>query len=86
MHAVMMTSKPPIYYLTPLSLKVMKKVIEWRRNGLPVCFTIDAGANVHVICPTDHLDMIVKRLNGIKEVNEIIVSGVGGGAHLVDEV
>lgn len=80
MHAVMMTSQPPIYYLSPLSLKVMKKVVEWRRNGLPVCFTIDAGANVHCICPEDSMDLVVKRLSGLKEVGEILVSAVGSGA------
>jgi diphosphomevalonate decarboxylase len=83
MHAVMMTSQPPIYYLTPGSLKVMKKVVDWRRNGLPVCFTIDAGANVHCICPEENKDIVLKRLSGLKEVNEIIVSGVGTGAQIV---
>lgn len=84
MHAVMMTSQPPIYYLSPSSLKVMKKVVEWRNNGLPVCFTIDAGANVHCICPAEHQDIVLKRLGGLKEVSEILVSSVGGGAEIIE--
>lgn len=83
MHSVMMTSTPPIYYLSPASFKVMKKVVEWRRNGLPVCFTIDAGANVHCLCPEENRDVVLKRLGGLREVNEILVSGAGSGAQLV---
>lgn len=83
MHSVMMTSTPPIYYLSPASFKVMRKVVEWRRNGLPVCFTIDAGANVHCLCPEENRDIVLKRLSGLREVNEILVSGVGAGARVV---
>ena len=33
MHAVMMTSKPPLFYWDPLSLQVMRAVREWRMMG-----------------------------------------------------
>ena len=51
MHAVMMTSTPALHYWMPASLVVMDCVRRWRMEGLPVCYTVDAGPNVHVICP-----------------------------------
>ena len=50
MHAVMMTSHPPLFYWQPATLAVMQAVKAARTRGLPVCYTIDAGPNVHVIC------------------------------------
>ena len=49
LHAVMMTSNPALFYWQAATLTVMQAVQEARTNGLPVCYTIDAGPNVHVI-------------------------------------
>ena len=49
MHAVMMTSEPNLIYWKPATLDLITKVVELRQQGLPVCYTIDAGANVHII-------------------------------------
>ena len=51
MHSVMMTSTPALHYWKPASLSVMNAVRQWRGDGLSVCYTVDAGPNVHVICP-----------------------------------
>src|SRR5512142_129013 len=50
MHAVMMTSTPALHYWKPASLEVMQCVRQWRMEGIPACYTVDAGPNVHVIC------------------------------------
>src|SRR3989304_10408185 len=50
MHAVMMTSRPPLVYWQPASLAVMRAVPEWRAGGIAACYTLDAGPNVHVLC------------------------------------
>ncbi len=44
MHAVMMTSRPPLFYWQPATLAVMQAVRSARVKGLPVCYTIDAGS------------------------------------------
>ena len=49
LHAMMMTSQPPYMLLKAESLTVMEKVIQWRSQGLPVCYTLDAGPNVHIL-------------------------------------
>ena len=86
MHAIMMTSIPPIYYWEPTSLYVIKAVTLWRKKGIPVFFTLDAGANVHVITLEDHKDLIVGKLRAIPGVNQVLVSGVGGGVRNLETI
>lgn len=83
MHAVMMTSTPPLYYWEPATLGVMKAVRAWRAEGLPMCFTIDAGPNVHCLCPAEAAPEVERRLRALG-VNEILTAGPGGGARLAD--
>jgi mevalonate pyrophosphate decarboxylase len=62
----------------------MKTIREERTsNNLQVCYTLDAGPNVHCICAKDDADRVVSLLQGISEDIEIRTSPVGGGAHLV---
>jgi diphosphomevalonate decarboxylase len=83
MHAVMMTSTPPLYYWEPMTLGIMKAVREWRAEGVPVCFTIDAGPNVHCLCPAEAAPEVERRLHALG-VSEILSAGAGGGARLVN--
>ena len=84
MHAVMMTSKPPLFYWDPLSLRVMQAVREWRsRDGLRVCYTLDAGPNVHCICEAADAPAVVANLSSLSPDIEILQSGVGRGAHVL---
>lgn len=84
MHAVMMTSRPPIYYWLPGTVQVIRQVQEWRAAGLEVYFTLDAGPNVHLICQAANQAEVVRRLQDIEAVLEVIVSGPGPGAHLIE--
>lgn len=49
MHAVMMTSKPPLLYWHPRTIEVIRCVWELRQKGIEAYFTIDAGPNVHIL-------------------------------------
>ncbi len=83
MHAVMMTSDPPLFYWTPATLELMLAVSEERANGLESYFTIDAGPNVHVICRKKDVGRLTQMFNQIKGIEDIIVNQVARGAHLV---
>jgi len=83
MHAVMITSQPALFYWQPSSLAVMELVREWRQNGLEVCYTVDAGPNVHVICKREQAKIVEKRLRKIPGVKDVLVATVGGAARLV---
>jgi diphosphomevalonate decarboxylase len=84
MHAVMMTSDPPLYYWTPASLAVMHAVKAWQGEGLPVTFTLDAGPNVHVITPQAHAGEVSQRLCQLPGVLQVLTGTPGGPAQLVD--
>ncbi len=83
MHAVMMTSQPPLFYWEPISLEIMRAVTDWRSQGIPVCYTIDAGPNIHVICTSGLAEKIKLDLLKIDGVIDVLLSGVGSGAQLV---
>jgi len=87
MHAVMMTSHPPLFYWEPLSLEIMKSIREQRVNhGIKTCYTLDAGPNVHCICIRDDADKVISMLESISSKIEIRQSSGGKGAHLVSEL
>ncbi len=84
LHAVMMTSTPPLFYWEPASIQIMKSVQAWRKDGLHACFTLDAGPNVHVICTADDAPQAQALLEAIPGVSQALVAGPGPGAHRVE--
>ncbi len=54
LHAMMMTSTPNYLLMKPLSLEVIQLVRSFREDyNVPVCFTLDAGPNVHILYPRE---------------------------------
>ena len=52
LHAMMMTSQPYFILMKPNTLKIINKIWAFREvSKTHVCFTLDAGANVHVLYP-----------------------------------
>jgi diphosphomevalonate decarboxylase len=83
MHAVMMTSTPPLLYWEPITIAIMKAIRRWRaENNLAVCFTIDAGPNVHCLCPAEAAPEVERRLRENLDVHRILTATPGGPAHL----
>jgi diphosphomevalonate decarboxylase len=85
MHSVMMTSRPPLYYWIPATMAVIKAAQGWRTDGLPVYFTIDAGPNVHLICQATDAAQVETRARALPHVLDVLVSGPGGPARLIEE-
>jgi diphosphomevalonate decarboxylase len=83
MHSVMMTSNPPLMYWQAATVEIFHQVREWRAGGLPVGYTVDAGANVHVLCLGEYAKEVEKRLRALPGVTNVLVAGVGGAARLV---
>ncbi len=84
MHAVMQTSTPALLYWEPATVRVMQAVRRWRtREGLPVAYTIDAGPNVHVLCPRAVSEEVQRRLQALPGVQRVLASGPGGAARLL---
>lgn len=54
LHAMMMVSDPAFILMQTGTLEIIRKVWDFRREtGLPLFFTLDAGANVHLLFPND---------------------------------
>lgn len=54
LHAMMMMSEPAFILMKTATLEVINKIWDFRRiTGLPLFFTLDAGANVHLLFPND---------------------------------
>lgn len=52
LHAMMMTSEPYFVLMKPNTLEIITKIWEFRKKSKShLCFTLDAGANVHVLYP-----------------------------------
>lgn len=81
LHALMMTSRPSIVLMEPGTVAVIKKIRKFRKqNGVPVAFTLDAGANVHILYPSKFEQRVLNL------VDKELVSYCEGGAYLCDSV
>jgi diphosphomevalonate decarboxylase len=85
MHAVMMTSDPPLYYWLPGSLAIMKAVKEWQAEGMDVTFTLDAGPNVHVITTRPFVGEVNSRLRRFSDVIDVLSAVPAGPARMLPQ-
>ncbi|MBI2640987.1 diphosphomevalonate decarboxylase [Candidatus Roizmanbacteria bacterium] len=83
LHAMTLTSSPPIIYWRPKTIKVMKLVQKIRENNVPVYFTIDSGPHVCIICEEKHLKKLLQMLKR-QRIKDFIVNKPTIGARLVD--
>lgn len=54
LHELMATSNPPYKLVEPNTLKIIDEIHRFReKTHIPVCFTLDAGPNVHLLFPDE---------------------------------
>lgn len=85
LHQVAMTSKPPIYYWTGGTFAVLWSIRALRSEGVPVWATIDAGPNVHAICPAGFEGRVAAAFESMTEVHRVLVDRVGNGPYATSE-
>ena len=85
LHLIAMTSHPPIFYWSPGMVRVIEAARAWRRDGLAVYFTLDAGPNVHLICEAKDADQVASLARVVADVQRVIVNAPGGAAKIVNE-
>lgn len=51
LHSLMMTSTPSFILMKPATLELISRVQKARAQGAEVCFTLDAGPNLHLLYP-----------------------------------
>ena len=78
LHAMMMMSEPAFILMKTGTLAVINKIWDYRKEtGLPLFFTLDAGANVHLLFPADKdedkiKEFIVKELLQFTQNNGVV--------------
>jgi diphosphomevalonate decarboxylase len=87
LHAMMMTSMPYFILMKPNTLEIINSIWKFRNDTkIPVCFTLDAGANVHVLYPENVavtvLQYIKDELVGYCQNGQYICDEIGNGALL----
>ncbi|MCK0130185.1 diphosphomevalonate decarboxylase [Flavobacteriaceae bacterium F08102] len=85
LHAMMMTSSPYFILMKPNTLKIIHKIWEFRASSkLHLCFTLDAGANVHLLFPESEAEevnaFILNELLSLCQNKRYICDSVGLGA------
>jgi len=81
LHAMMMTSMPYFILMKPNTLEIINKIWGFRnRTNIPVCFTLDAGANVHVLYPEN------VRVETLQFIQDELVGYCQNGQYICDEI
>lgn len=85
LHAMMMTSIPYFILIKPNTLEIINAIWRYRnKTKIPVCFTLDAGANVHVLYPENVkesvLQFIKAELVGFCQNAQYICDRIGDGS------
>jgi diphosphomevalonate decarboxylase len=81
LHAMMMTSMPYFILMKPNTLEIINKIWKFRQETkLPVSFTLDAGANVHVLYPKKDTSRI------LQFIKDELVAYCQNGHYICDQI
>lgn len=86
MHSVMWASRPPVVYWNSATMRCLQTIRKLQGDGVGVFFTIDAGPQVKAVCLPEHADKVRAALDATEGVSDVLLSGLGDAARLVDEV
>lgn len=80
MHALPLSSQPPVLYWNGVTLEVVRRIMALRdENGWPGGFTMDAGPHVKLFTFATHVEHWRAELKQIAGVNDILESACGAG-------
>ncbi len=85
LHLIAMSSRPPIFYWQPGTLEVLAAVRELRASATPAWVTMDAGANVHVVCEPADEQTVAAALAALPAVASVLRDRVGAGPRRSEE-
>lgn len=79
MHASAIASVPGVLYWRGATVDVVHAVRQWRAEGTPVFFTIDAGPHVKVCTPASEAEAVAQRLEALPGVQRVLRTVPAGG-------
>lgn len=91
LHAMMMTSNPYFILMKPNTLRIINEIWDFRaQTNSNLCFTLDAGANVHVLFPEKEKEtvnnFIKSNLMQFCQENHYICDSIGKGAKQISNI
>lgn len=83
LHGLMMTSEPSFMLIEAKTIDCIKKLRHFRNETkIPVCFTLDAGPNLHVLYPQEFSSKVVPFLESLDL--PLIHDEVGKGSEIYE--
>lgn len=81
LHAMMLTSMPYFILMKPNTLHIINAIWKFREETkVPVCFTLDAGANVHVLYPKKDTKKVLHL------ITDTLIQFCQNGHYICDEI
>ena len=84
MHSMMWASRPPTVFWNSATMHCLQTVRRLQRAGVAVFFTIDAGPQVKAICLPEYREEVRASLASTRGVIDVLVTGLGEAARLLD--
>lgn len=84
LHAMMMNSNPSYILMEPETLILIRKINQFKLDTqIPLCFTLDAGPNIHLLYPEQYIDQmnsfIISELSPYCQDGMYIADHIGEG-------
>ena len=76
---------PPLDYWTKATHNILDEVANLRNDGIPAYAGTDAGPNVHIFTVPKHVERVIRTIQEVQGVQDIIHCRVGEGSHLIQE-
>lgn len=80
MHALMLSSRPPLLYWNGVTVECLRIIGELRAAGCKVFATVDAGPQVKAICEPDEAERVEQAVRRAQGVVRTLRIGLGAGA------
>ena len=81
LHAMMMTSLPYFILMKPNTLEIINKIWSFRKETKSnICFTLDAGANIHVLYP------LIEKKSILEFIKNELVGYCQNGKYICDQI
>ena len=85
LHSMMMLSEPSYILMKPKTLEIIAAIRDFRKQTkIPVCFTLDAGPNVHILYPKKYYSETQDLINSFNKVS-VITDFLGLGVNQISK-
>jgi diphosphomevalonate decarboxylase len=84
MHASALAARPGLLYWNGATVACLERIRALRDEGVGVFFTVDAGPQVKAVCRPGESERVAAALDAMPGVQQVLRSGLGAGARLID--